>query len=161
MNIKVVICFIIIGFLPSASLGMTDMVWSARSSGFINSFESLAFENILVKAVVQNNTVSSLAIYKASTQIEIKEFKINEFKKYGAVGITLMGIYGNHSWITFSKSEEKIIWVSSGRATLKWGDTYSFENYSIGLESLGKDSVTLSISGKNTDSTDVFMKNDS
>ena len=161
MNIKIVICFIIIGFLPSASLGMTDMVWSARSSGFINSFESLAFENILVKAVVQNNTVSSLAIYKASTQIEIKEFKINEFKKYGAVGITLMGIYGNHSWITFSKSEEKIIWVSSGRATLKWGDTYSFENYSIGLESLGKDSVTLSITGKNTTMTDFFMKNQS
>jgi len=161
MNIKIVICFIIIGFLPAASLGATDMVWSAKSYGFINSNESLAFENFLVKADVQNNTSSSLTIYKDSTLLDIKEFKMNEFMQYNSVRITLMGINENYSWIAFSKLEEKTIWVPSGRATLKWGDTYSFENYSIGFESLGKDSVTLAISGKNTTAPDIFMKNES
>jgi hypothetical protein len=106
-------------------------------------------------------TNSSLTIYKDSTLLDIKDFQVNEFKNYGAVGITLLGIYGNNPAISFSKLEEKTLWVPSGRATLKWGEAYSFENYSIGFESLGKDSVTLSISGKNTDSTDVFKKNDS
>jgi hypothetical protein len=92
MNIKIVICFIIIGFLPAVSLGATDMVWSAKSSGFINSNESLAFENFLVKAKVQNNTSSSLTIYKDSTLLDIKEFKMNEFMQYNSVRITLMGI---------------------------------------------------------------------
>jgi hypothetical protein len=161
MNIKIVICFIIIVFLSSASPGAADKVWSAKSSGFVESNGSLAFENYLVKAKVQNNTNSSLIIYKNMIQIEMKDFKVNEFKQYNSVGITLLGIYGNNSWIAFSKLEEKTIWVPSGRATLKWGDTYSFENYSIGFESLGKDSVTLAISGKNITGTDVFMKNDS
>jgi len=161
MNIKIVICFIIIGFLPAASLGANDMVWSAKSSGFINSNESLAFENFLVKAKVQDSTNSSLTIYKDSNLLDIKKFKVNEFKQYNSVGITLLGVYGNYSWISFSKLEEKTIWVPSGRATLKWGDTYSFENYSIVFESLGKDLVTLAISGKNTTGTDIFMKNES
>ncbi len=161
MNIKIVICFIIIGFLSLASPGAADKVWSAKSSGFINSNESLAFENYLVKANVQNNTTSSLTIYKDSTLLGIKEFKLNELRQYNSVGITLMGINGNLSWIAFSKLEEKIIWVPSGRTTLKWGDTYSFENYSIGFESLGKDSVTLAISGQNTATLDVFKTNDS
>jgi len=161
MNIKIVICFIIIISLLSASPGAADKVWSAKSSGFINSNESLAFENFLVKAKVQNNTDSSLTIYKDSTLLDIKEFKVNELRQYNSVGITLMGINGNYSWITFSKLEEKTLWAPSGNATLKWGDTYSFENYSIGFESLGKDSVTLAISGKNTTGTDIFMKNES
>jgi hypothetical protein len=161
MNIKIVICFIILVYLLSASIGAADMVWSAKSSGFIGSNGSLAFENYLVKAKVQNITSSSLIIYKNNIQIEMKDFKVGEFKKYDPVGITLLGIYENDSWIAFSKLEEKNIWVTSGRATLKWGDTYSFENYSIGFESLGKDSVTLAISGKNTTVTDVFIKDDS
>ena len=161
MNIKIVICFIIICFLSSACPGAADKVWSAKSSGFIDSNESLAFENFLVKARVQNNTNSSLTIYKDSTLLDIKDYKVNEFRQYYSVGITLLGIYVNDSWIAFSKPEEKIIWAHSGRATLKWGETYSFENYSIGFESLGKDSVTLAISGKNTTRTDIFMKNDS
>jgi hypothetical protein len=94
-------------------------------------------------------------------QIEMKDFKVNEFRQYNSVRITLLAIYGNNSWIAFSKLEEKTIWAPSGRATLKWGDTYSFENYSIGFESLGKESVTLVISGKNSTGTDFFMKNDS
>lgn len=161
MNIKIVICFIIIVFLTSASPGVADKVWSARSSGFINSNESLAFENYLVKAKVQNIANSSLIIYKNMIQIEMKDFKENEFKTYDSIGITLLGINGNYSWIAISKLEEKTLWAPSGKATLKWGDTYSFEDYSIGFESLGKDSVTLVISGKNTTGTDIFIKNDS
>ncbi len=161
MNIKIVICFIILVYLLSASTGAADMVWSAKSSGLIGSNEPLAFENFLVKAKVQNITNSSLIIYKNMIQIEMKDFNVGEFKKYDSIGITLLGIYENDSWIAFSKREEKNIWVPSGRAKLKWGDTYSFENYSIGFESLGKDSVTLAISGKNTTVTDVFIKNES
>jgi len=160
MNIKIVICFIIIIFLSLASPCAADKVWSAKSSGFVNSNESLVFENYLVKVKAQNNTNSSLIIYKNMIQIDMKDFQVNEFQQYNSVGITLLGIYGNDSWIAFSKLEEKSIWVPSGRATLKWGDTYSFDDYSIVFESLGKDSVTLTISGKNTASTDVFMKND-
>jgi len=159
MNIKIVICFIIIVFLSLAYPGAADIVWTAKSSGFINSNESLPFENFIVKAKVQNNT-SSLTIFKDSTLLDIKDFKVNELRQYNSIGITLMGINGNYSWITFSKLEEKTIWVPSGRATLKWGDTYSFENYSFVFESLGKDSVTLAISGKNTTVTDIFMKNE-
>jgi hypothetical protein len=161
MNIKIVICFIIIVFLSFPSPGAADKVWSAKSSGFIDSDGSLVFENYLVKARVQNNTNSSLIIYKDKVQVEMKYFNVNEFKKYNSVGITLLGTYGNYSWIAFSKLEEKTIWVPSERTTLKWGNTYSFDNYSIGFESLGKDSVTLAISGKNTTVTDFFMKNDS
>jgi hypothetical protein len=161
MNIKIVICFIIIVFLTLASPGAADIVWTAKSSGFINSNESLAFENFLVKAKVQNNTISSLTIFKDSTLLDIKDFKVNEFAQYNSVRITLMGINENYSWITFNKLEERTIWALSGRATLKWGDTYSYENYSIGFESLGKDSVNLTISGKNTIVTDIFMKNES
>jgi len=161
MNIKIVICFIIIVYLLSASPGAADKVWSAKSSGFIDSNGSLAYENFLVKASVQNDTSSSLIIYKDMTPIEFKDFKVNEFKQYNSVGLTLLGIYGSNSWIAFSELEEKTLWAPSGRTTLKWGDTYSFENYSIGFESLGKESVTLVISGKNTTQTDIFMKNDS
>ena len=161
MNIKIVICFIIIVFFSSAPPGAADKVWSAKSSGIIDSNESLVFENDLVKAKDQNNMISSMVIYNNMIQTEMKDFRINEFKQYDSVGITLLGIYGDHSWISLSKPEEKDIWIPSGRATLKWGDTYSFENYSILFESLGKDSVALVVSEKNTTSTDVFMKNDS
>ncbi|MFA4958114.1 MAG: hypothetical protein WC556_14190 [Candidatus Methanoperedens sp.] len=161
MNIKIVICFIIICLISLASPGAAEKVWSAKSSGFINSNESLAFENFIVKAKVQNNTNSSLTIYKHNTLLDRKEFKVNELQQYNSVGITLIGINGNYSWIAFSKLEERTIWVPYGRATLKWGDTYSFENYSIGFKSLGKDSVNLSISGRNKTVMDIFMKNDS
>jgi hypothetical protein len=161
MNIKIVICFIIIVFLTTSSSGAADKVWVAQSTEFIGANGSMVFENYLVKAKVQNNTISSLIIYKKMIPIEMKDFKVNEFQQYDTVGITLLGIYGNESWIAFSKLEEKAFWIPSGTATLKWGDTYSYENYSIVFESLNKDSVTLAISGRNTTVKDVFMKNDS
>ena len=161
MNIKIVICFIIISFLPAASLGATEKVWNAKYSGFIKIDESLDFENYHVKVTALNNTNSTLIVYKDSGLIEKKEFQVNEFKKYNDAGITLLGIIGDKSWIAFSQLENKDIWVPSGRTILKWGDTYSFESYSIGIEAIGKDSVNLTVSGKKTVNTDVFTKNDS
>ncbi|CAG0999303.1 hypothetical protein METP2_03142 [Methanosarcinales archaeon] len=163
MNIKIVICFIIIGFLPAASLGATEKVWSAKSSGFIKIDESMAFENYLVKVTSLNNTNSTIIVYKDRGLIETKEFQVNEFKKYDDAGITLLGIIGGESWIAFSRLENKDIWIPSGRTILKWGDTYSFEDYSIEIEAIGKDSVNLTVSNSNkkTVSTDVFTKNGS
>ncbi|MFZ3383125.1 MAG: hypothetical protein WA144_04290 [Candidatus Methanoperedens sp.] len=161
MNIKIVICFIIISFLPVASLGATEKVWSAKSSGFIKIDESLDFENYHVKVTALNNTNSTLIVYKDSGLIEKKEFQVNEFKKYDDAGITLLGIIGDKSWIAFSRLENKDIWIPSGRTILKWGDTYSFDTYSIGIEAIGKDSVNLTVSGKKTVNTDVFTKNGS
>ncbi len=162
MNIKIVICFIIISFLPVASLGATEKVWSAKSSGFIKIDESLDFENYHVKVTALNNTNSTLIVYKDSGLIEKKEFQVNEFKKYDDIGITLLGIIGDDSWIAFSRLENKDIWIPSGRTILKWGDTYSFEDYSIGIEAIGKDSVNLTVSrNKKTVNTDVFTKNGS
>ncbi|MCX9084731.1 MAG: hypothetical protein OIN87_08055 [Candidatus Methanoperedens sp.] len=160
MNIKIVICFIIIFLLLSASPGAADKVWVAKSSGSIGSNGSIAFENYLVKAKVQSPLSSSLTIYKNTIEIEKKDFKVNEFAQNDSIRITLLGVYGSNSWIAISKLEEKTLWIPSGNTTLKWGDTYSYENYSIGLDSLGKDSVTLSISGENTTVTDIFMKDD-
>ena len=161
MNIKIVICFIIISFLPVASLGATEKVWSAKSSGFIKIDESLDFENYHVKVTALNNTNSTLIVYKDRGLIETKEFQVNEFKKYDDAGITLLGIMGDESWIAFSRLENKDIWIPSGRTILKWGDTYSFEAYSIGIEAIGKDSVNLTVSSKKTVNTDVFTKNGS
>ena len=159
MNIKIVICFIIIFFLPAASYGAPDRVWSAKSTGFIKSNESLVFENYMVKASAINKTVASITVFRDKTQIETKEFNVNDFKKYDSVGITLLGITGDHSWIAFSRLEEKEIWVRAGKITLKWGDSYTFENNTIGIESLGRDSVNLTVSGKNISRTDAFSKN--
>jgi len=42
---------------------------------------------------------------------------------------------------------------------LKWGETYSFEDASIEIEALGKDSVNLTVIKNNTNKTDVFTIN--
>jgi len=165
MNIKIVICFIIICFLPVSSLGAidpdaTDKILVAKYSGFIKSNESINFENFIVKVVDMNTTTASMMVYRDKVLIETKKFEVNEFKKYGDVVITVLGIKEDYLWIAFSKMEDKDIWAPLARTTLKWGDTYSFENYSIGIEAIGKDSVNLTISNKNTVNTDVFTKND-
>ncbi|MDL5502041.1 MAG: hypothetical protein QSU88_02390, partial [Candidatus Methanoperedens sp.] len=161
MHIKIVICFIILVFLPAASLGATEKVWSAKSSGFIKIGESMDFENYLVKVIALNNTNSTMTVYKDRGLVETKEFRVNEFKKYDDIGLTLLGITGDDSWIAFSHLENKDIWIPSGRTILKWADIYSFEDYSIGIEAIGKDSVNLTVSNKKTVNTDVFTKNSS
>lgn len=160
MNIRIVICFIIICILPAPSFGETDKVWLAKSSGLIKSNESLTYENYLVKATTLNNTTALLNVFKDNVQLERKEFKINEFKKYGTVGITLLGVNGNCSWITLSKLEEKDIWLSAGSTILKWGDTYAIDNYSVNIDSMDTDSVNLTISNKTQDTikTDNYQK---
>jgi hypothetical protein len=162
MNIKIIICFIlIICFFPSASFGATEKVWSAKSSGIIRSNQSIVFENYIVKATVLDNTKSSIIVYRDNVLLEKKDFDINEFKKYDNVGITLLGINGEYSWIALSKPEDRDIWISSGQRTLKWGENYSFEDVSIEIEALGKDSVNLTVSRNNTVKTDVFTINSS
>jgi len=160
MNIKIIICFIvIICFFPSASFGATEKVWSAKSSGIIRPNQTMVFENYAVKATSMNNTVSSIIVYRDSVQLEKKDFIINEFKKYDAVGITLLETNEGYSWIAFSKLEERDIWIPFGQRTLKWGETYSFEDASIEIEALGKDSVNLTVIKNNTNKTDVFTIN--
>ncbi len=162
MNIKIIICFIlIISFFPSASFGATEKVWSAKSSGIIRSNQSIVFENYIVKATVLDNLKSSISVYRDNVLLEKKDFDINEFKKYDAVGITLLGINGEYSWIALSKLEDRDIWIPSGQRTLKWGETFSFENASIEIEALGKDSVNLTVSSNNSVKTDVFKVNGS
>ncbi len=162
MNIKIIICFIlIISFFPSASFGATEKVWSAKSSGIIKSNQSVVFENYIVKATALDNTKSSIIVYRDNVLLEKKDFDINEFKKYNTLGITLLGINGEYSWIALSKPEDRDIWIPSGQSTLKWGETYSFENASIEIEALDKDSVNLAVSRNNTIKTDVFTINGS
>lgn len=162
MNIKIIICFIvIICFFPSASFGATEKVWSAKSSGIIKPNQTIVFENYAVKATAMDNTGSSITVYRDSAILEKKDFNINEFKKYDALGITLLGANDEYSWVAFSKLEEKDIWIPSGQKTLKWGETYSFEDASIEIEALGKDSVNLTVSRNNVVKTDVFTINSS
>ncbi|MCZ7399601.1 MAG: hypothetical protein O8C62_07985 [Candidatus Methanoperedens sp.] len=148
MNIKIVICFIIICFLPAASAVTTDRVWAAKTSGYIKLNESLAYENYLVKVTASDGSNSSLAIYKDQSLIAADEFKVNEFKIYNGIGITLLGIRGDYSWIALSKLEDRDIWTPLETTTLKWGDNYSIQNYSISIDALGTDTVNLTISNK-------------
>jgi hypothetical protein len=162
MNIKIIICFIlIICFFPSASFGAIEKVWSAKSSGIIKSNQSIVFENYMVKATALDNTNSSISVYRDNILLEKKDFNINEFKKYDTLGVTLLGTNGEYSWIALSKQEDRDIWIPSGQITLKWGETYSFEDISIGIEALGKDSVNLTVSRNDTVKTDVFKINGS
>ena len=111
MDIKIIICFMIICFLPFASSGQSDTVWTARSSGIIKSNEFLAYDNYLIKAVILDSETASITIYKDNDLFEKKDFKVFEFNKYGDIGITLLGIKDNRSWVSISKPENKNIWI--------------------------------------------------
>jgi hypothetical protein len=158
MNIKIVICFIIICFLPAASAVTTDRVWAAKTSGYIKLNESLAYENYLVKVTASDGGNASLAIYRDQSLIAADEFRVNEFKIYNNIGITLLGIRGDYSWITLSKLEDRDIWTPIETTTLKWGDNYSIQNYSISIDALGTDTVNLTISNKTMSETGIFQK---
>lgn len=158
MNIKIVICFIIICFLPAASAVTTDKVWAAKTSGYIKLNESLAYENYLIRATASDGGNSSLAIYRDQSLIAADEFKENEFKIYNGIGITLLGTRGDYSWIALSKLEDRDIWTPMETTTLKWGDNYSIHNYSISIDALGTDTVNLTISNKTVSETGIFQK---
>ncbi|VVB95399.1 Uncharacterised protein [uncultured archaeon] len=159
MNIKIVICFIIICFLPAASAVTTDRVWAAKTSGYIKLNESLAYENYLVKATGLDGSNATLAIYKDQSLIATDEFKTNEFKIYNGVGVTLLGIRGDYLWIAWSKPEDRDIWTPLETTILKWGDNYSIQNYSISIDALGTDTVNLTISNETMSETGIFQKN--
>ncbi|MCZ7404607.1 MAG: hypothetical protein O8C67_06705 [Candidatus Methanoperedens sp.] len=158
MNIKIVICFIIICFLPAASAVTTDRVWAAKTSGYVKSNESLVYENYLIRATASDGSNSSLAIYKDQSLMAADEFKVNEFKIYNGIGVTLLGIRGDYSWIALSKLEDRDIWTPMETTTLKWGDNYSIQNYSISIDALGTNTVNLTISNKTMSETGIFQK---
>jgi hypothetical protein len=158
MNIKIVICFIIICFLPAASAVTTDRVWAAKTSGYIKLNESLAYENYLIRVTALDGSNASLALYKDQSLIAADEFKVNEFKIYNGIGITLLGIRGDYSWIALSKLEDRDIWTPLETTTLKWGDNYSIQNYSISIDALGTNTVNLTISNKTMSETGIFQK---
>ncbi len=158
MNIKIVICFIIICFLPAASAVTTDRVWAAKTSGYIKLNESLAYENYLIRETALDGGNASLAIYKDQSLIATGEFKVNEFRIYNGIGVTLLGIRGDYLWIALSKLEDRDIWTPMETTTLKWGDNYSIQNYSISIDALGTNTVNLTISNKTMSKTGIFQK---
>lgn len=146
MNIKIVICLIIISLIPSTSAA--DALWTAKSSGFIGLNDSLSFENYLVKATPLDDTDSSISVYKNNVLVETSKFGKNETRIYNNISITLLGIKGGNSWISISKFENKEFWRFLKRVQLNWGESYSIENYSFMIETYGRDSVNLTISNK-------------
>ncbi len=158
MNIKIVICFIIICFLPAASAVTTNRVWAAKTSGYVKSSESLAYENYLIRATALDGSNSSLAVYRYQSLIATGEFKVNEFRIYNNIGITLLGIRGDYSWIALSKLEDRDIWTPLQTTILKWGDNYSIQNYSISIDALGTNTVNLTISNKTMSEIGIFQK---
>jgi len=158
MDIKIVICLILICLIPLASA--TDTLWTAKSSGFIGFNESLSYENYLVKATTQDGTASSISVYENNVLVETSNFGINEIKIYNNISITLLGIKGGKSWISISKFENKEFWRSLKSAQLKWGETYSIDNYSFMIDTIGRDSVNLTISNKTGVKKEEFFSGD-
>lgn len=156
MNIKTLICLLLLGFAPAASASMIDTVWAAKSSGFIGGNDTLTFENYLIKAKTVDAKRAFIEVYKDQNRIEQKEFNINEYRECNNIRVTLLGIWGRYSWISISKTESKAIWKPAGNKLLKWGEKYEFMNYTFRAESFSSGSVNLTISGKKTSETKSF-----
>ncbi|MCZ7357054.1 MAG: hypothetical protein O8C66_13650 [Candidatus Methanoperedens sp.] len=159
MSIRTILCFIILCFLPVASAGTYD-IWSAKASGFIKSNESLSFENYRITAKALDNTRAEITVYRDQNQVEKSEFNVNQFKKYDIIGVTVLGINGDSTWLSISKLESKDIWRSVAQTQLKWGETYTIENYTFGIDTFGTDSVNLIISNKSMTETNALSIND-
>ncbi len=155
MNIKIVICFIIIGFIPLASA--SDALWTAKSSSFIGANESLVFENYLVKAEVQDDATSLISVYKNNGLLEKAYFGLNESGDYDNISVTLLGIKGERSWVSIDKPELKEFWRFLNRTQLKWGESYAIENYSFAIDTYGRDSVNLTISNRSGSEKEEFF----
>lgn len=159
MSIRAILCFIILCFLPVASAGTYD-IWSAKASGFIKSNESLSFENYRITAKALDNTRAEITVYRDQNQIEKSEFNVNQFKNYDIIGVTLVGIKGDSPWVSISKLEQIDIWRSVAQTQLKWGETYTIENYTFGIDTFGTDSVNLIISNKSMTETNALSIKD-
>lgn len=158
MDIKIVICFIIICSIPPASAA--DALWTAKSSGFIGSDDSLSFENYVVKADYLDEKTSSISVYKNNVLIDTANFAINDIKNYDNIAITLLGIGGEKSWISISKLENKEFWRYLNRTQLKWGESYTIENYTFAIDTYGRDSANLTISNKSWREKKEFFTGD-
>ncbi|VVB85722.1 Uncharacterised protein [uncultured archaeon] len=156
MSIRIIICCILIFFIQVASAGNNTNVWVAKYSTFVESNGSILFENYLIKSKISNTAIATVTVYKDLNQIGTGDFNVNDFKKYGPIGITLLGIKGNYSWISISEPEDKDIWRPLARTQLKWGETYSVEDYTFKVDTFGTDSVNLIISNKTIPETAVF-----
>jgi hypothetical protein len=161
MSIKIVICFIIIGILPIASASTIDNVWVAKYSGFIKSNQSVSFENYLIQSQTLDNTKAAVTVYRGGNPIETREFYVNDFKQYDNIGVTLLGINGDYSWIAISKPENENIWKPLARTLLKWGEAYSVENYTFNIDTFGSDSVNLVVSNNSMTETNALSNNGS
>ncbi len=158
MNIRILICLIIIIFLPAASAGTWDNVWVAKTSGYIDSNGSLSYEKYIIRATALDYTRASITVYKGQTKIETSDFNINDFKIYDSVGITLLGIKGERAWISISKLENKELWRQLTRKQLKWGETYAIENHTFNIDTFGSDSVNLTVSNSTVAETKALSK---
>ena len=154
MDIKIVICFIIICLIPPAS---AVELWTAKSSGFIGPNNSLSFENYLVKAASLDEKTSSISVYRNNVLMETGDFAVNDVKNYDNIRITLLGIRGENSWISINKLENKEFWRFLGRTQLKWGETYTIENYTFAIDTYGRDSANLTISNKSRSEKKEFF----
>ncbi len=160
MNIKIVTCFIIICLIPGASAD-TGEVWVAKYSGFIESDQSVSFENYLIKPKTLDDTKSAITVYRNQALIETRDFNVDDFKKYDNIRIYLLGIKGDYSWVSISKLQTKDVWRPLARTQLKWGDTYSIENYTFNIDTFESNSVNLIISNNSMVQTNTFSTNDS
>lgn len=148
----------LIFYIPIASAA--NDVWVARSSGYINSSESISFENYIIKSRILDNTKASIAVYESQTLSETTDFNINDFKTYGKIGVTLLGINREYSWISISKLENKDVWRPFNRTILKWGDKYTIDNYTFEIDNFSTDSVNLTIAGKGVVVSKAFLKDE-
>ncbi len=146
MDIKIVICFIIICLIPPASA--VDTLWTAKSSGFIGLNDSLSFENYLVKAASLDEITSSISVFKDNVLIGSDNFAINDVKNYDDITITLLGKRGENSWISINKLENKEFWRFLNRTQMKWGESYTIENHTFAIDTYGRDSANMTISNK-------------
>lgn len=161
MSIRIVICFMMIGILPVASASTMDNVWVAKYSGFIKSNQSVSFGNYLIKSKILDNTKAAVTVYRGENPIETRNFYINDFKQYDNIGITLLGIKGDYSWMAISKPENETIWRPLAKTVLKWGETYSVGNYTFNIDTFGSDSVNLIVSNSSMTETNTLSNNGS
>ncbi len=159
MNIKIIIYLLIICLIPAASASKIDNVWAARSSGFIGSNDTLRFENYLIKANTIDDKKASIAVYKNENKIEQRIFNVRDFQEYDTIRVTLLGIKKGYSWIAISKPDNIEIWRSLGSKSLKWGERYTIENYTISAQTFSQASVNLTISSKDMTEIRIFSNN--
>ena len=158
MVIRIIIVFIIICLFPIMSYAASDSVWVSKNAGFIKSNESIYFEDYFITSKIINNTTATIIVQKDDELIDTRDFIVNDFRTYGSIQVSLLGIKEDTSWISINKLENKDVWFSLSRRILKWGEKYSIDNYTIDINTIGIDSANLTIYDKNIAIMDTFRK---